>query len=77
MAMVKRSVVEYLGPIPLVAGDIKYWDGSNWISLPPGNDGERLVTHGIGAPPSWEDSLLVARWDGEVNWDTPGFGWGP
>jgi len=35
-------------------GDIQYWDGSNWISLPIDVVGEVLTTHGIGVAPSWE-----------------------
>ena len=77
MAIVKRSVIEYLGPGTLVEGDIKYWNGDCWISLPPGNTGEHLVTHGTGSPPSWEAGLLTALWDSSVAWDNPGFGWSP
>jgi hypothetical protein len=37
-----------------VSGSILYYNGSNWVKLDPGTDGQVLTTHGIGSPPTWE-----------------------
>ena len=34
-------------------GSILYFDGSQWVNLPPGSDGQVLTSHGSTAPPSW------------------------
>ena len=34
-------------------GSVLYFDGLNWVQLPPGNDGYALTTHGTGANPTW------------------------
>lgn len=34
-------------------GSILYFDGSNWVHLPPGDDGYVLSTEGTGANPVW------------------------
>ena len=58
-------------------GSILYFDGANWLQLPPGVAGNVLTTNGGGADPSWSpngtgdvhgpgastDNALV-RWDG-------------
>ena len=36
-------------------GSILYFNGSNWVQLPPGDDGDILTTHGTGDNPTWED----------------------
>lgn len=36
-------------------GDILYFDGTNWVRLPPGTAGQRLETQGAGADPTWEN----------------------
>lgn len=36
-------------------GSVLYFDGSNWVQLPPGTDGYILTTHGNN-PPTWEES---------------------
>ena len=61
-----------------VQGSVLYFDGSNWVQLPPGASGEVLTTQGAGADPVWApgggggdvsgpgastDDALV-RWDG-------------
>jgi hypothetical protein len=34
-------------------GSVLYFDGSNWVQLPPGDDGYTLTTHGTGTNPTW------------------------
>ena len=34
-------------------GSVLYFDGGNWVQLPPGTDGYALITHDIGANPTW------------------------
>lgn len=34
-------------------GSVLYFDGYNWVQLPPGMDGYVLVTQGNGADPEW------------------------
>lgn len=34
-------------------GSVLYYNGSNWVQLPPGDDGYALTTHGTGADPTW------------------------
>ena len=72
----KRKIVSYLGAGPLIGGSIRYYNGECWVFLAPGDDGDRLVTHGTGSAPSWEGSLLLTNWDSVETWDQPGFGWG-
>jgi len=50
----KNKVVRYIGSASSQRGDIKYWDGDNWISLPIDLPGEVLTTHGPGFLLSWE-----------------------
>ena len=37
-------------------GSVLYFDGTNWVQLPPGDDGYVLTTHGTSADPTWEES---------------------
>lgn len=37
-------------------GSVLYFDGSNWVQLPPGDDGYVLTTHDTGANPAWEEA---------------------
>lgn len=36
-----------------VQGSVLYFDGTNWVQLPPGAAGEVLTTGGVGADPAW------------------------
>jgi hypothetical protein len=36
-----------------VQGSVLYFNGTNWVQLPPGTAGESLTTQGAGANPSW------------------------
>lgn len=42
-----------IGDITPVQGDIIYYNGSNWVALGYGTDGQLLKTQGIGANPIW------------------------
>ena len=39
-----------------VQGSVLYFDGSNWVQLPPGTSGQVLTTGGGGANPAWATS---------------------
>ena len=36
-------------------GDVLYFNGTNWVRLAPGTDGQSLRTGGAAANPSWEN----------------------
>lgn len=36
-------------------GSVLYFNGSNWVQLPPGEEGKVLTTHGTAAP-TWEEA---------------------
>jgi len=42
-------------------GAILYFNGTNWVYLPPGTDGQLLVTQGAGANPTWQDSTAAVK----------------
>ena len=42
-------------------GSVLYNNGSNWVQLPPGDDGYVLTTHDTGANPTWEASSETTR----------------
>lgn len=35
-------------------GTLAYFDGSNWVALPPDTAGKVLITQGVGAAPQWD-----------------------
>ena len=41
-------------------GDIIYFNGTNWVRLPAGTNGQFLRTNGVGFNPSWDTSPSVA-----------------
>jgi len=41
-------------------GDIQYWNGTNWILLPPGNAGQILTINSSGLP-IWQNQLSVPK----------------
>jgi len=49
---IKTKVVEFQ-PITPNNGDIKYWDGENWIALPNGELGKVLTSNGPNTAPMW------------------------
>jgi hypothetical protein len=55
MANNKNKVVEYIGSLDIEIGNIRYWDGNNWVALANGTEGQWLTTHDIGFPPTWEN----------------------
>lgn len=44
-----------------VQGSILYFNGVNWVQLPPGTSGETLTTAGVGANPSWTSRAATKR----------------
>jgi hypothetical protein len=44
----------FFPPLNPSQGDIIFYDGSDWVSLAAGTDGDVLTTHGAGADPTWE-----------------------
>jgi hypothetical protein len=44
-------------------GSVLYYNGTNWVQLPPGTDGYVLTTNGIGANPEWEDFNSIGAGD--------------
>lgn len=38
-------------------GTILYFDGTDWVLLPPGTAGNVLTTHGVGNNPTWDAPL--------------------
>jgi len=60
MANRKNKVVRYLGLNGPETGNIRYWDGSNWVFLGNGDSGDLLVTHGTVSGPTWEAPGSVA-----------------
>jgi len=57
-----------------VQGSILYFDGSNWVQLPPGTSGQLLQTQGAGADPQWFTSTSTDELVKVTSNDTtPGF----
>jgi hypothetical protein len=44
-------------------GSVLYYNGTNWVQLPPGTDGYVLTTNGIGANPEWGDFNSIGAGD--------------
>jgi hypothetical protein len=40
-----------------VQGSVLYYDGTSWVPLAPGANGELLTTQGAGANPSWDPAI--------------------
>jgi hypothetical protein len=57
MSSNKNKISEYTGPTALELGNIRHWDGNNWIPLANGPTGAVLTTHGVGNAPTWESLL--------------------
>lgn len=47
----------------LAQGDILYYNGTNFVRLPAGNNGEFLQTQGAGANPQWAAASGGGSWD--------------
>lgn len=52
-------------------GSVLYFDGGNWVQLPPGEDGYVLTTHGTAAP-TWEEASSGSGGTSIVVMTTPG-----
>jgi hypothetical protein len=50
-------------------GDILFFDGTNWVTLAAGTEGQVLVTHENTGNPTWEDTVAGATFVGLA--DTP------
>jgi hypothetical protein len=53
-------------------GDVAYFNGTNWVRLPPGTSGQLLQTNGAAANPSWVTSTAPAEsaftdWSGSAS----------
>lgn len=42
-------------------GDVMYYNGTDWVRLPAGTNGQVLKTQGIGANPIWENISTIAN----------------
>jgi hypothetical protein len=42
-----------LAPAPTRAGDISYWNGSAWVTVPGNNSGSQILTENASGVPSW------------------------
>ncbi|MEE9366626.1 MAG: hypothetical protein V3W44_08075, partial [Dehalococcoidales bacterium] len=72
----KQNAHAYLADIAGITanqGDIIYFDGTDWVDLAPGTNGQFLQTIGAGADPQWASPATVGagtaanntlRWDG-------------
>jgi hypothetical protein len=47
-------------------GSVLYFDGANWVQLPPSTSGRVLTTHGTGTDPTWEQNTSSGGSLGEV-----------
>jgi hypothetical protein len=56
MSEEKLKVAEYNGPETRQTGDVKYWDGENWVILSPGTQTQALTSHEAGSEPTWENT---------------------
>lgn len=43
--------------IPAAQGDILYFNGTSWVSLPANSDGYVLTTHNTGSNPTWAPAV--------------------
>lgn len=48
-------------PTPTRAGDVAYWNGSNWTSLAGNNSGTNVFSENASGVPSWVQGLLAAN----------------
>jgi len=49
----KSKVVKYW-PIQPENGNLRYWDGEQWVTLPNGSLNQYLMTHSTTRGPTWE-----------------------
>ena len=55
MASEKSEVVDFCREGGPQLGDIVYWDGTDWICLPSGTEGQ-ILGIGSGGTPEWQDA---------------------
>jgi hypothetical protein len=54
----KSEIANFEGTEPARIGDILWYDGANWIRLPPGTDGQILTVVDLGGGdlvPQWQN----------------------
>ena len=56
-------------------GDLLYFNGTNWVRLSPGTDGQQLQTNGAGANPSWENPFVPQYAQSTTLASTSSTGW--
>lgn len=54
MASERDKIVDFCRENGPQIGDIKYWNGEDWVCLPAGTDGQILVIGSSGYP-EWQD----------------------
>lgn len=47
------AAISALMPTPTRAGDVAYWNGSNWVTLAGNNSGTQVLTENASGVPSW------------------------
>lgn len=60
----KPQVVTDLNNITPASGDVIYYNGTNWVKLPKGTDGQALTL--ASGLPSWADAGGGGFWDTEI-----------
>jgi len=51
-------------PVAPSQGDVLYFNGTKWVSLPAGTSGQSLTTQGAGANPKWSSASVKYGGDG-------------
>jgi len=54
MSSEKEKVISFYREGGPAIGDILYWDGTDWVSLPAGTSGQILAVGSSGIP-EWQD----------------------
>ena len=54
MASEKNEVVDFCREGGPEVGDVVFWDGTEWICLPAGVEGQILIV-GLSGTPEWQD----------------------
>lgn len=49
----RAAAISALNPTPTRAGDVLYWDGSNWVTLAGNNSGTQVLQENASGVPSW------------------------
>jgi hypothetical protein len=49
----QAAAISALMPTPTRAGDVAFWNGSNWVTLAGNNSGTQILTENSSGVPSW------------------------